>query len=438
MTQKLTLNRKHKMTDTLNGAQGPQSEFARAVAGLLTEDDNKAPTKNDKVVEAKGAIVKAADANTKDELTADPLLVQILSTRRSHGSQGDKNFRLWLFNYIKSTLKLSPTIEAEGNILVQTDPKSTVLFSCHVDTVHGKAESDGKSQQLAFDPAFGHLFLADKSNTGCLGGDDGCGVYIMLKMLKAGVKGKFIFHVGEECGGIGSRAFVKTRKQFCEDIEMVVAFDRAVRTNENPEVILTQGGQTCASLEFGEALCKALNKVEFDLPYIVSHKGSFTDSKVYRDTVPECVNIGCFYQHQHGPNEYVDVVGLERLVNAAIQVEWSKLPIIRNPLTPPPISEGLFGDDRGFYAGMWHGGDTEPANKGKKFKGQIPPPPPKPQIPADPELTLLEELDAFGLKDFTDFVLENPDAAASALVQLTLKVRAMEAELDGARTMLGI
>lgn len=428
MTFKQTRKKQMTQQTTLDKAE----DWKKAVAGLLTED---APTAN----EAKAEVVAEPEGAGVgfDEMTADPMLVQILSTRRSHGSQGDLNFRIWLFNYIKSTLNLTPTVEVEGNILVQTDPKSTVLFSCHIDTMHSKKESDGSNQQLAFDPAFGHLFLADKKTSGCLGGDDGCGVYIMLKMLKAGVKGKYIFHTGEECGGIGSRAFVNKRKKFCEDLEMVVAFDRGVRTNENPEVILTQGGQKCASIEFGEALCAELNKVEFDLPYVVSHKGSFTDSKVYRDTVPECVNIGCFYQHQHGPDEYVDVVGLEKLVTAACQVNWGKLPILRNPLAPQPKHEDLFtGNGKyggyGGYAGSWHGGDMEPKGRAKKALQ------PKPQLPVVPELTLLEELDSYTVHEFTDFVMGDPDSAALALMQLKLKVDSLEAELDSAKTMLGL
>ena len=393
----------------------PTSEFAEAMGGLLTDDER---TKAIEVV--------------AEEPTADPLLVQILSTRRRHGSQGDTNFRLWLFNYIKSTLNLPATIEVEGNILVQTDPKSAVLFSCHVDTVHSNAESTGQPQQLAFDAAFGHLFLADKKTSGCLGGDDGCGVYIMLKMLKAGVKGKYIFHTGEECGGIGSNAFVKKRKKFCEELEMVIAFDRAVHNGDNPEVILTQGGQKCASTEFGEALCKELNKVNFELPYVVSHKGMFTDSKVYRNEVPECVNIGCFYQHQHGADEYVDVIGLEKLVKAACQVEWDKLPIIRNPFVAPPKNNMSDFDyyDRS-YAGAWHG-DTKPKGNGTLKM------PPKPQLPTVPELDIADELGTYSLGDFTDFVVGDPDAAAQALVELTLRVKALKAELNGAKNMLGL
>ena len=370
----------------------------------------------------------AKGEKVEEQTVADPLLVQILSTKRKHNSKGDRDFRLWLFGYLNTVLKASPRIVVEGNIIVEVDPKSTVLFSCHVDTVHGPAESDGSLQQLAFDPTFGHLFLADKEKSGCLGADDGCGIYIMLRMIEKGIKGKYIFHTGEEVGGVGSRAFVAQNKKFCEDVEMVVAFDRAVYSGENPEVIITQGGNACASTTFGEALCKELNKTDFDLPYVISHKGTFTDSKVYRDIVPECVNIACFYERQHTPNEYVDVVGLEKLVKAACSVAWDKLPIIRNPFKKTE-QESLFDSSN------W-GGYTP--SKGKPFANtQIPKAPPKPPV-FEPELSLIDELSTYSIQDFEDFLMEDPAAAQQALIELLLRNKALQAELDAAKTMLGL
>jgi hypothetical protein len=382
--------------------------------------------------EAKTTVAQGEVIAEPPKQTADPLLVQILSTKRKHNSKGDRDFRMWLFGYLNSTLKAKPRIVVEGNIIVEVDPKSTVLFSCHVDTVHGAAECDGTLQQLAFDPTFGHLFLADKEKSGCLGADDGCGIYIMLRMIEKGIKGKYIFHTGEEVGGIGSRAFVAQNKKFCEDVEMVVAFDRAVYSGENPEVIITQGGASCASTTFGEALCKELNKTDFDLPYIISHKGSFTDSKVYRDIVPECVNIACFYERQHTPNEYVDVVGLEKLVKAACSVAWDKLPIMRNPLKKSD-QESLFDSSN------WGGWGSGVA-KGKPFANtKIPKDPPKPQIPVfEPELSLLDELSAYSMQDFEEFILEDTGLAQQALMELVLQNKALQAELAAAKRMLGL
>jgi hypothetical protein len=307
-----------------------------------------------------------------------------------------------------------------------------VLFSCHVDTVHGAGECDGTPQPLAFDPAFNHLFLAEKEKSGCLGADDGCGIYIMLRMIEKGVKGKYIFHTGEEVGAVGSRAFVANNKKFCEDLEMVVAFDRAVYSGENPEVIITQGGSACASTTFGEALCKELNKTDFDLPYVVSHKGVFTDSKTYRNLVPECVNVACFYNKQHSAEEYVNVAELEKLVKAACSVQWQSLPIARNHLKR---EESDMFDSSGW--GGW--GEGKGQAKGKPFAyAKVPPKaPPKPPV-FEPELSLLDELSTFTVHDFEEFLMEDPAVAQQAFIELILRNKALQAELAAAKTMLGI
>ena len=389
--------------------------------------------------------VEAKLSNVPEEYVTDPLLLKILSTRRCHGSEGDKAFRLWLFNYLNSTLKAKPQIKIEGNIYVETDAKSTVLFSCHVDTVHRHDENG--PQQLAFDPAFGHLFLADKKTSSCLGGDDGVGVYIMLKMIEAGVKGRYMFHTGEERGGIGSNAFVRSNKQFCEQLEVVVAFDRAVRSQENPEVILTQGGKRCASDEFGKALCEQLNRHgDFDFPYVISHKGSFTDSKVYADDVPECVNVACFYERQHTCEEYVDVIGVDKLVAAACKVEWHMLPIVRDNRLSAKLPTYNGAGHGGFHGGMFPEDDDyhefagfkngKPAAFGKPKAEKISQikMPPLAKLPTDAASSLAmmskEEIEAMAYDD--------PDAMLAALLELTIKCASLTAENTALRVLVGM
>lgn len=412
------------MSQSITAAQRPTLGLNKPLFPATPKQDE---TKKSEVTEVKISKIP-------EELQADPLLVKILSTCRAHGSTGDQEFRLWLFNYINSTLKLKPIIKVEGNIYVETDPKSTVLFSCHVDTVHRNDEKG--PQQLAFDPAFGHLFLADKKVNSCLGGDDGVGVYIMLKMLAAGVKGKYMFHTGEERGGIGSNAFVRANQAFCEDLELVVAFDRAVRSGENPEVIATQGGKSCASVEFSKALCDQLNTHgDFDLPYIVSHKGSFTDSKVYSSIVPECVNVGCFYERQHTSEEYVDIVGVEKLVAAAIKTTWSMLPIIRKiqPDKPTPYS-GAYAN---FGGGMDFGRDTSDSLWGdmpSKANALKAAPKAKPEMP---QLSMLDELKIMSKSDLEVMLLDDPDAAVEIIVELMLENAGLRGQYDALRNLVG-
>ena len=393
--------------------------------------------------QAPAATAQASDAGTvvakgtiipgEPEYQLDPLLTRILRTRRRHGSQGDMNFRTWLFNHIRTQLKLQPTVKEEGNIYVTTDAKSTVLFSCHVDSVHRRDESDNGDQALAFDPVFGHLFLADKSKSSCLGGDDGVGVYILLKMLEKGVAGHYMFHTGEEVGGVGSSAFVRNNRTFIDEIEAVVAFDRKCVDGEDNEVIITQGGSACASETFGLALAKSLSnpKWGFNNKWITSHKGTFTDSKNYAQQVPECVNIGCFYDRQHTSNETVNVYELDKLVKALVEVEWKMLPIVRKPTV---YGGGGYNGQTGFGFGreMY---DFEPP---KKPKAQITNGKKLPPKPVEVDLqSEVELIDTYRMKDIEELVDSiDTQEMTRLLALLAIELRKTRAENDLMRTML--
>lgn len=382
--------------------------------------------------------------------TPDPLLVTILRTKRAHLSQGDHNFRLWLHAKLKG-LKQEIQILAEGCVLVRTDPKSDTLFSCHIDTCHNSAESDGSMQDLAYDPAFGDILLGKDSKSGCLGADDGAGIYVMLKMIEAKVPGSYIFHTGEERGGIGSYAVLAKHKTLLEDFSRAIAFDRAVQRGGAPEVIVTQGGASCASIEAGTALCKALNEsgAVFEKPYEVSHKGSFTDTKVYSGVVPECFNIGVWYAQQHSNKEWLNVAGLEQLVKACLVVKWDELPVKRTPAPPAPkYASGGNVSGRSTGYGAYQGGfpgfdsddwDDSPKAKAKAHTGWSVPPAAK--FAAKPSvigMTLLEELETYTLDDMIALCEESPEQAARLLYLLKARYDGARAEIDSMTTMLGV
>jgi hypothetical protein len=251
------------------------------------------------------------------------LLETILTTKRAHNSTGELNFLKWLHDTLKD-MGCKPEAMAEGCIVVSNKPNK-VLFSCHVDTVHSTALSDGSFQPLTIDPAMGHVFLGDPKS-GCLGADDGAGIYVLLRMLAADVPGTYIFHRGEERGGIGANAMLAKHRDWLKKFNQCVAFDRA----NKDDIIITQGGASCASVAYGVSLSAAL--AAQGLEYKNSNNGSFTDSKVYRSVIAECINLSVGYQDQHGPGEYLDYEHLELLVLAAIRIEWSKLAVTRKPV----------------------------------------------------------------------------------------------------------
>lgn len=287
----------------------------------------------------------------------DVLIQDILKTKRCHNSTGELNFVAWLYKYLEK-LKVKAQVLAEGAIAVTIGKKSKALFSCHLDTVHSAAESDGTFQTLFYDENFGHIFLGDKTS-GCLGADDGAGIYIMLKMIEAKVAGTYLFHRGEEKGGLSAYQIVTKSADWLAQFDFCIAFDRP----DSYEVIITQGGASCASVGFGSELAKALS--QNGLNYEISHKGMFTDSKVYRHIIPECINIGVGYYSQHTNNEYLDWDHILKLTKTVIAVDWSKL----KPQKKAEPKPAVYTPPRGGYDAGWGANKSNNYGAGASSKG---------------------------------------------------------------------
>lgn len=384
---------------------------------------------------------KSVPAGTPADVLPDELLLRILQTKRAHGSPGDNNFRLWLHAELNK-LGLKPTIAKEGSVIAVQGKKSTTMFSCHIDTCHSATESDGSLQKLLYDAAFGHIFLDKTQPSGCLGGDDGVGVYIMLKMLKAKVPGTYVFHTGEERGGIGSRAILETRREWLKDFDRCVAFDRAVRHGESPEVILTQGAVDCASIAFGAQLVKALNEHEFEDPWKISHGGSFTDSKTYAPIIPECVNLGCFYVNQHTAGEIVDTFGVERLLKACLKIKWEDLKPSRIPSSERPAPKAFNYPERlaqkDFYKDFDE--DLYPGSRTSGYS-RTSTPLNKPSYTPPASLktyktTFKESLD-YTKEEVLELVESDPALAADLLCLFIAKYKGLKAESDAFEGLYG-
>lgn len=358
----------------------------------------------------------------------DPLLAGILCTKRSHNSVGELNFVKWLYDYLKG-LGVEARTMAEGAIAVEVGEGGKTLFSCHVDTMHTHAQSDGSAQNIVYDEAFGHVFLADKTQGGCLGADDGVGVYIMLKMIAARITGSYIFHRGEERGCISSRAVLEKNRSWLKNFDACIAFDRPW----DNEVIVTQTGAVCASIEYGKQLADALNANGANLKYEVSHKGVITDSKIYRQVIPECINIGVGYSEQHSANEYQDVMHLEDLLAACLKLDWAALKPKRVIVPEPEFNGKAYND---FTPKSWKQQEawaisdsfkSKPKGKGGKPKLAEPPPPPEPK---DIDFTMMS------FEEIMDEV--GSDEAAQAIARLICDLDAEKARVDRLKFLLGV
>lgn len=248
----------------------------------------------------------------------DRRLLDMLKYKRPHGSESERDFidNFILFNYEVQYIGESDKDPAAYVIKVG---ESRTIFSCHVDTVHRK----GGKQKIKFNPTTQTYSKADGQP---LGADDTAGCWLMLEMIDAGVPGTYMFHRGEEVGGIGSSYVADNCRSFLSDYDRAIAFDRRGST----DVITHQTRGRCASDEFAQALADALNADDVSL-YEPCDMGTFTDTANYTSVIPECTNISCGYMHEHTERETLHLPTLFALRDNCLRIDWKSLPVKRDP-----------------------------------------------------------------------------------------------------------
>jgi hypothetical protein len=153
-----------------------------------------------------------------------------------------------------------------------------VLLVAHLDTVHREAP------ELI-------CYSADKQTVMSpqgIGGDDRCGVYMVLQIIKKH-KCHVLFCEDEEIGGIGAGLFVKSNIK--PDVNYIVELDRRGDNDavfydcDNPEF-----AEFVTSFGFREAM------------------GSFSDISIIAPELKiAAVNISSGYYNEHSKHEYVDL-----------------------------------------------------------------------------------------------------------------------------------
>lgn len=158
-----------------------------------------------------------------------------------------------------------------------------VLVTAHMDTVHKELVDN---VTVSIEQHRTRIY----SKQG-IGGDDRCGIYMILKLLERGLRPYVLFCEDEEIGGVGSAKFVKSEHiKELNNLHYLVELDRA---NSNDAVYYD-----CGNKEF-------MNWVEKVTGYEEDY-GSFSDIS---HLSPACdvasVNLSCGYYNAHTLNEYV-------------------------------------------------------------------------------------------------------------------------------------
>jgi hypothetical protein len=201
------------------------------------------------------------------------------------------------------------------------DDQSKTMFTSHLDTADRKQEI---TTLYSYQNEDGDEIICTDGST-VLGADDKSGVTVMLYMMANNVPGLYYFFIGEERGGIGSRALNDQYEMFSylKSIKSCISFDR----RRTVSVITHQMGRRCASDEFGTALCEEYNKNGLNL--LLDSTGVFTDSASFIENIPECTNISVGYLNEHTGKEIQNMTYLKELCEASVKVNWNSLPIKR-------------------------------------------------------------------------------------------------------------
>lgn len=280
-------------------------------------------------------------------------LIEILEHRRCYKSAGEKAFLEKLKTelvaaaasvggiFMEDDFGHHPagSLDGVGAFYVQVGGAPKVMFTCHTDTCHAsdtpaKVWTDKGAgltllPQIVTEPVLKQEVILDDLNCyrlknpkqgDVLGADDGVGVWICLKMIKAGKQGLYAFFRGEERGGLSSSWVVANEPERFVGIEAAVAFDRP----DNYEIITHQGGERGCSDAFANALVAAFSSN--GLTMNPSDRGVYTDTKEFFSLIPECINLGVGYGSQHSPSEWQDAEHAEKLLTASLAIDWDSLP----------------------------------------------------------------------------------------------------------------
>lgn len=235
----------------------------------------------------------------------EKLLVDLFSIVSE--SYHEEEMREFILNFIKNNIpKAVIEYDIYGNLYItKTADKAPNYYPAivsHMDEVI----SDCSNRVIV---KANNIMMGLNSETGDfagIGGDDKCGIYICLELLRILDHVKVAFFIAEETGGDGSGVCDLT---FFDDCRFILQPDRY----GNSSVITDTNGLYVTGVEFEEAI----TNIMYDYAYCLDAKGTFTDIGVLakRGVGIAVSNISCGYYNQHTEEEVVCLADLENSLN---------------------------------------------------------------------------------------------------------------------------
>lgn len=205
------------------------------------------------------------------------------------------NLQHYLQDKCTKILKEHQCYNTEGSFLYYKNKNSKKLLVAHLDTVHTLLPTKiyNKNNILS-------------CNEG-IGGDDRCGVFIILELIKELDNIDVLFTQDEEVGGIGASDFCKffTNNNLAENYDYIVEFDRC----GNNDAVFYQ----CANENF-------INFITENSLFKLAH-GSFSDISIIAPYLKKCaVNLSSGYYKAHCKNEYISLKDVDDIIQKSIKL----------------------------------------------------------------------------------------------------------------------
>lgn len=233
-------------------------------------------------------------------------------TRKDYTKKGIKNKRMnnkfikicklnkvQLKRYLENELKkyYKNVISQEGFLYVKGRDK--ICLTAHMDTVH----KDVVSEYYVLKEGKKTIVSSPQG----IGGDDRCGIFMILKILeRTTYRPTIVFCEDEEVGGVGSRKFCNTK--FIKDLEKMYFLIELDRMGSN-------------DLVYYQDENKIFHKFAEEVTGYIQNWGSFSDIS---NLSPACkvssVNISCGYYNAHRNEEYVVMEEMENSIKATIKL----------------------------------------------------------------------------------------------------------------------
>jgi putative aminopeptidase FrvX len=199
------------------------------------------------------------------------------------------------------------------------------MFISHTDTVHNIINKiEVREEHLSLPYTFGKEFGDDpvlvlkaydeNGNPTGIGGDDKCGIFACIELIKQLDKVKLAFFVSEETGCHGSKL---VNEEFLKDVGYCVQYDAPGNH------LITY---RCSGVELFDIEGGFFNRI---IPVVTKSFGNemlvqnhpYTDIKIIKEKSDfSCINLSCGYYNMHTKNEFISVDDVKKTIQSGLDI----------------------------------------------------------------------------------------------------------------------